>query len=107
MAASTTQLQSIDFQTPENLSFLERILCTQRNVFLSSEIDSNSKTGKTNAFEANLISELVFSFQRIYDHNNRSFEHQSIGIITPYRAQIAQIRKALSEKSIDPRIVNH
>ena len=105
LTASTSQLQNIDFQTPKNLSFLERILCTQRNVFLSSEIDINSKTGKTNAFEANLISELVFSFQRIYEHNNQSFEHQSIGIITPYRAQIAQIRKALSEKNIDPELL--
>jgi DNA replication ATP-dependent helicase Dna2 len=102
---STTQKQLIDFQRPNNVSYLENILCSRRNIFLPTEADYNSKTGKTNAFEANLIGELVFSFQRIYKFNNRSFDKNSIGIITPYRAQIAQIRKALSEKSIDPELL--
>ena len=102
---SSTQVQSIDFQQPGNISYLEHILCSRRNIFLPTEVDNNSRTGKTNAFEANLISELVFSFQRIYEFNKRSFDNNSIGIITPYRAQIAQIRHALSEKSIDPELL--
>ena len=105
LSASISQIQRIDFQAPENLSYLEQMLCSRRNIFLPSEVDINSTTGKTNAFEANLIGELVFSLQRIYEHNNRSFNNNSIGIITPYRAQIAQIRKALSEKSIDSNLV--
>ena len=104
-SASSFQLQSIDFQQPGNISYLEQLLCSRRNIFLPTEVDNNSRTGKTNAFEANLISELVYSFQRIYEFNNLSFNDNSIGIITPYRAQIAQIRHALVEKSIDPELL--
>ncbi len=105
LSISKYQKRKIDFHPPNNISYLEQILCSRRNIFLPTEIDNNSKTGKTNAFEANLISELVFSFQRIYEYSNLSFSNNSIGIITPYRAQIAQIRKALSEKSIDPEML--
>lgn len=103
--AGKFQTQNIEFQKPSNISYLEQLLCSRRKIFLPTETDNNSSTGKTNAFEANLISELVFSFQRIYEFNKRPFNKNSIGIITPYRAQIAQIRKALSEKSIDPELL--
>ncbi len=105
ITASKSQTQSIDFQRPENISYLEQILCSRRNIFLPTEIDNNSGTGKTNAFEANLICELVYSFQRIYEFNKRTIDKNSIGIITPYRAQIAQIRQALMEKGIDPELL--
>jgi DNA replication ATP-dependent helicase Dna2 len=105
LTASKFQTQNIDLQKPANISYLEQILFSRRNIFLSTEIDNNSRTGKTNAFEANLICELVYGFKRIYEFNNRAIDKNSIGIITPYRAQIAQIRQALMEKGIDPELL--
>ncbi len=105
LTASKFQTQNIDFQKPVNISYLEQILFSRRNIFLPTEIDNNSRTGKTNAFEANLICELVYGFKRIYEFNNRAIDKNSIGIITPYRAQIAQIRQALMEKGIDPELL--
>ncbi len=105
LPAGKFQLQAIELQLPERCSYLEQLLISRRKLFLPTETDQNSKTGKTNAFEANLIGELVFSFQRIYAQNQLPFGKNTIGIITPYRAQIAQISQALSAKSIDTELL--
>jgi DNA replication ATP-dependent helicase Dna2 len=48
--------------------------------------------------EAKLIAELIHSFQLLYAPSGKN---PSIGIITPYRAQIAQIRRVLEEEKMD------
>lgn len=45
-----------------------------------------------------MIGELVEAFQRIYANHGQQLAPNSIGIITPYRAQIAQIRSVLEER---------
>ena len=45
--------------------------------------------------------EIIQSFQNIYRQNNLEMTVKSIGIITPYRAQIAQIRQQLLAENID------
>ena len=74
-------------------------------VFLPAASDSKSKTGKTNAHEGIVVSEVVEAFQNIYKNNNITFSKKSLGIITPYRAQIAQIRQALQNKKIDTQLL--
>ena len=51
---------------------------------------------KTNIHEAAMIGKLMEAFDQLYTDNNLSLAPQSIGIITPFRAQIAQIRATLS-----------
>ena len=95
------QTKSIEYKLAETVNGLEKMLCENRMVFLPSEPDLKSPTGKTNLHEANLISEVVEIFQKIYQHNELEFTKKSLGVITPYRAQIAQIRQALQEKNIE------
>ncbi|MFK8006432.1 MAG: DEAD/DEAH box helicase [Saprospiraceae bacterium] len=95
------QTKSIEYQLDETANNLEKMICKNRMIFLPSQPDLKSPTGKTNLHEANLISEVVEIFQKIYRQNDLDFTKKSLGVITPYRAQIAQIRQALQEKHIE------
>jgi len=102
---NTFQTKAIDYIMVDSDSILEEVLCKSRMVFLPSAADTLSKTGKTNAHEAKLISKVVTTFQKIYQNNDLEFTPKTLGIITPYRAQIAQIRHALRENTIDTNTV--
>jgi len=66
-------------------------------LFLSTPTDEGGVAQKTNRHEAVLIADLVSAFQRLYDGRLLS-----IGVITPYRAQIARIRAELESRQIQP-----
>lgn len=95
------QTQSTNYQINDSANSLEKILIQRRMLFIPSKPDLKSPTGKTNLHEADLISNVVSIFKNIYQQNDIAFTKKSIGIITPYRAQIAQIRQTLQEKEID------
>ena len=80
---------------------LEQALRQQRMIFCSTPLDNVGAAHKTNRYEAELVGELVEKIQALYQQQGRNFTARSVGIITPYRAQIAQIRQALSKKNID------
>ena len=97
---SNYQVQPIDFQRVTGNS-LEKTLSEQRMIFFPADADIKSTTGKTNAHEALLVSKIVATFQKIYQDNSITFTKKSLGIITPYRAQIAQIRQSLLEQKLN------
>ncbi|MCB0606576.1 MAG: AAA family ATPase [Lewinella sp.] len=70
-----------------------------RMVFLPTEADPASANLKTNRYEAELIARLVAVFRQLYEQQGKE---PNIGIITPYRAQIAMIRGCLAESGLDP-----
>ncbi len=70
-----------------------------RIVFISTPVDWETPSRKTNQHEAKQIAQLVLLFQSIYEPSK--INQKSIGIITPYRAQIAQIQEILKNKQID------
>ena len=100
-AKSHYQLEQLTLQSSTRPSVLEELLLQQRMVFLPTESDFTSTTGKTNVHEATLIAEVVEVFQKIYANNELTVNENTIGVITPYRAQIAQIRDALQQREID------
>jgi DNA replication ATP-dependent helicase Dna2 len=58
---------------------------------------------KTDRQEAILAAEWVQIFQRQWQEQHRAWDAQrTLGIITPWRAQIAQLRAALAEHDVDP-----
>lgn len=79
---------------------LASMLCKQRMIFLPTPIDESSAAQKTNRHEAEMIADLIANFQALYAHNKESFTASSIGVITPYRAQIAQIKTALQNREL-------
>ena len=67
-------------------------------LFISSQRDTSSLSGKTNLHEARMVADWA---ERIYHEYGEAFDaHRTLGIITPYRSQIATIRKALQAKGI-------
>ncbi|MDO4949013.1 MAG: AAA domain-containing protein [Bacteroidales bacterium] len=63
--------------------------------FVPSVPDTSSPTGKTNLQEVQLVVDLA---KRIYHDNEASFDaSRTLGIIAPYRSQIALIKKALQQ----------
>ena len=95
------QLVPLNYELPDDPTFLEHLLCKQRVVYIETAVDERSKTHKTNQYEALKLLELIQSFQKIYNKNNLEMTVNSIGIITPYRAQIAQIRQQLLTENIE------
>lgn len=75
--------------------------------FIPSERDTESVSGKTNRNEAHIVAQLAADVYHLY---KETFEvNRTLGVITPYRSQIALIRKeiqalgisALNEISVD------
>ena len=75
--------------------------------FIPSERDTESVSGKTNRNEARIVAQLAADVNHLY---KETFEvNRTLGVITPYRSQIALIRKeiqalgisALNEISVD------
>ncbi len=92
LAAQQTDIQS-DWQ---------KIVQGRRLAFLSTPIDRHSPSKKTNRYEAELLVELVRFFQQPTSLTPLGGAGgPSIGIITPYRAQIAQIQEVMQRKGID------
>ncbi len=67
-------------------------------VFIPSETDLDSPSGKTNKHEARMVADWA---ECIWKEAPETFDvHRTLGIITPYRSQIALIRKELQERNI-------
>ncbi|NDV59133.1 AAA domain-containing protein [Bacteroides sp. 519] len=74
------------------------IRITSRMFFIPSEQEKHQCSGKTNYCEARLAAKLV---ALIYEKTVAFNPHQTIGVITPYRSQIALIKKEISRFGID------
>lgn len=99
---------ALDWQTGEwrlsnvNGNFYDKYIATKRTILFSTEKkENNIISNKINQNEAEIIAELLESIQRVYNDNNITYDSSKIGIIAPYRNQIALIRHKLSEARID------
>ena len=96
------QIRELQYLLPVDACLLDQQLCSQRMLFFPTDSDPSSSTNKTNVHEALLICQMIRRYQAIYQSNKKELHPYSIGIITPYRAQIAQIRKSLEDEGLDP-----
>jgi DNA replication ATP-dependent helicase Dna2 len=88
------QRENLAYSIPHSADELTAALCSKRVIFIpsSSDYDGNPKT---NLIEAEIVGKVIDRFKNIYDTNGLEFSHQTLGVITPFRAQIAQIRHRL------------
>ncbi len=102
ISAHTRQIKPLDFE--EKLAFqnLGTQLCEKRVLFLPTPADDLRHGLKTNLYEAEMVGQLVKYFHELYSKNNKTINSSTIGVITPFRAQIAQIRHTLLELELDP-----
>ncbi|MBC7885630.1 MAG: AAA family ATPase, partial [Saprospiraceae bacterium] len=69
-------------------------LAYHRTIYINTPEDEDINW-KTNIFEANASVEIIEKLIALYKLNDKMIRSDSIGIITPYRAQIALIRQCM------------
>jgi len=74
---------------------LGRTISKKRLLFLPTQPDHRNADPKVNGYEAELIVRLIKAFTELYATTERPIATGDIGVITPYRAQIAHIRSHL------------
>lgn len=85
-----------------NGNLYDKYIASKRTAFFSTENKENEvRSDKVNHAEAEIIVELLKSIQRVYVNNDIVYDSSKIGIIAPYRNQIALIRHKLFEADID------
>lgn len=84
----------------EKYKYLE----SARMVFIDTEID-DVLTKKINQHESKVVVELVKQIINIYRSEKKEISKESIGIITPFRAQIAKISEEFQKENIDTSLI--
>jgi hypothetical protein len=96
------QAEPLEFRSYDAQNPLQELIATKRVVFIPSQ-KSESDNNKTNSHEARVAVKLVENIYALYQRNDLLFEpDKSIGIIAPYRSQIALIRRELHKLNIGP-----
>ncbi len=84
----------------EGSGWLETLF-ERRVAFIPTPPDEASPTGKTNRFEAELAVEIAQFLKRKLEESGRPWHPGRLGIIAPWRAQIAQIAHVFEEKEAE------
>jgi len=74
-----------------------KILVNQRFLYIPTHVDE-AFNWKTNKYEARKVLKIVKALEELFEENIIEIDDRSIGVITPYRAQIATIKNEF-EKS--------
>jgi DNA replication ATP-dependent helicase Dna2 len=93
---SVWQKEALQYKLPTNSSKLEQQLTQNRMLFFNSNVN-RFRNPKTNLDEAQIVGKIISSFDAIYKANNQVLKPEDVGVITPFRAQIAQIRSVLTQ----------
>lgn len=93
------QMDEYPYEKRTDNNPLIHLLCTQRLLFIPSESPiENETSGKTNQPEAIITATLL---KHIYELTKHNFSPQkTIGVIVPYRNQIALIRREIARMKI-------
>ena len=78
---------------------MEKLLATHRIAFVNVSCPQHSPSAKVNLPEAELIADAVVAVKNLYKAAEREFsETKSVGVIVPYRNQIATVRRAIEQR---------
>lgn len=81
---------------------LAKRLAHRRVAFIPAPPATEGILTKTSMPEAEIIRDIIGYFLQLYDLTGRTWHEHTLGVITPFRAQIALIRKTLLDAGIDP-----
>lgn len=92
-----------EYKLPGYDPFLEKTVSLNRVVFLPVSQEEQNAGLKTSRAEAETAVRLISTFKRLWETNGKTWHPaKPLGVITPWRAQIAQIRESLSAAGLDP-----
>lgn len=95
------QSEDLSFKIKDDDELL-RIIGTSRIAFFDSGKEDSPASVKTSRNEADMIASIVSGLKDLYSASGMSFVlSEELGIITPYRSQIALIRKSLKEAGFE------
>jgi SAM-dependent methyltransferase len=94
------QILPLSLESPAKNNLID-LLARKRLVFFQSEADRQNHFGKSNIQEAELVVKIIQTIKQLYEFNSKPFsEKETIGVITPFRNQIALIKQKLEESKI-------
>lgn len=99
--ATERQEQKLYYKDYNNTDLYQSLIAAKRLEFISVKGNNKYTNNKINESEADIVTELAQALYKIYQTNNLSFHpDKTLGIITPYRNQIALIRQKLEKVNI-------
>jgi len=84
-------------------SVVGKILVNQRFIYIPTYVDE-AFNWKTNKYESRKVLKLIKALEELYAENDENIDTKSIGVITPYRAQIATIKSGFEKEC--PHLLN-
>jgi DNA replication ATP-dependent helicase Dna2 len=100
--AQDMQHVALGYLLPSAFPHWAKGLVQKRVAFIKTTIEDERAGQKTNQQEARYVAELVRFFKNLWMQNHFEWSERTLGIITPWRAQIACIRQALSDADLSP-----
>ncbi|MEH0154384.1 AAA domain-containing protein [Limibacter armeniacum] len=96
------QHAELKFEQVDEQNKFEQLLSKHRLVYVPSKKKTDNKSDKINEDEAKLVVEMVKAVKGLYLRNGMKFDPiKTVGVITPYRNQIAQIRHELEKAGVE------
>ena len=98
-----SQEEDLSFKLNGSASLFSKELHTSRLVFYNLEAPPNPYSDKCNEHEAILTARIAAQMYSLYkNYENSGYKHNhTIGIITPWRSQVALVKLQLSKQGID------
>lgn len=95
------QNEPLKWEIKDGTCLIQKIISEERLTFIASKKIAEDKSFKTNSLEAIITSTLLKTIFNLHQENNIAFSPlKSVGIITPYRSQIALIKKKIQQLQI-------
>lgn len=94
ITGSEEQVKDFLLYNPKSEDDIEKLLSKSRLIFIDSAYE---RTSRTNLSEAVIVSRLLETIKKIY---GKEFRSKTVGVVTPWRAQIALIRTQIKDNSI-------
>ncbi|WP_455499085.1 AAA domain-containing protein [Coprobacter sp.] len=96
------QQEPLSYSSYDKSDGLQTLIATRRLAFIASNGDENPASDKSNKDEALRVAALL---RTIYITTRNTFGTNTVGVIVPYRNQIAMIRKEIKKLEI-PSLMN-
>lgn len=95
------QVSELEYRSFDKNNPFHKLLASKRIAFIPSKRHKADKTNKTNSYESKIARELVKNIYELYKASILEFSaEETVGIITPYRSQIALIKREIHELNI-------